>query len=215
MIAYDSTQATKKHIIKVGEYLDTFCEKLNTTDKVCNDITKATLVDLILWIINDYEMPEAEIFTTLKNNTISDTPIDICDKKEYLKYMIYFLKLKKKRHDLSKLYAPEKKYFDIWTPYKNQYPYGSKEYLQICENLKPALEHHYKVNRHHPEHYANGIYGMNILDATEAFFDWKATSDEQINSDFAKGLKINEERFEYSPELTLIFNNTAKAFPKK
>ena len=68
------------------------------------------------------------------------------------------------KHDDSKLGAIEKPYFDV-IPFKlKEITYGSEEYKASLAELKPALENHYKENSHHPEHYENGISGMNLFD---------------------------------------------------
>lgn len=56
-------------------------------------------------------------------------------------------------HDASKLESPEKEFFDRYTPLLASLEYGSLEYGQALEDLRPALGHHYKANSHHPEHY--------------------------------------------------------------
>ena len=56
-------------------------------------------------------------------------------------------------HDSSKLEEPEKSVFDEYTPKLKNSTYGSEEYKQFLKGMGVALEHHYKVNRHHPEHY--------------------------------------------------------------
>lgn len=62
-----------------------------------------------------------------------------------------------KIHDASKLKEPEFEYFKKYTPLLKNVTYGSKEYNEYLKNLKIALDHHYKENSHHPEHYSNGI----------------------------------------------------------
>jgi hypothetical protein len=57
-------------------------------------------------------------------------------------------------HDKSKLEAPEKEYFDEMTPKLKGLTYGSEEYNDALESLKPALNHHYENNPHHPEYYS-------------------------------------------------------------
>jgi hypothetical protein len=49
------------------------------------------------------------------------------------------------------------------------------------EELKPVLEHHYANNRHHPEHYKNGLNGVNLIDVIETFGDWFVSSKRQNN----------------------------------
>lgn len=56
-------------------------------------------------------------------------------------------------HDASKLETPEKEIFDEMTPKLKASTYGSDEYKSFLASMKPALDHHYANNRHHPEHY--------------------------------------------------------------
>ncbi len=111
-------------------------------------------------------------------------------------------------HDDSKLEAPEKEIFDVVTPKLKGLTYGSDEYKAGIAELGEALAHHYAVNSHHPEHYANGVNGMSLLDVVEMFCDWKAASERHANGDFAKSLEINRGRFAISDQLAEIFENT-------
>ena len=68
------------------------------------------------------------------------------------------------KHDQSKLYKEEKPLFDEMTPKLKGMTYGSDEYKECLKKLKPALDHHYGINSHHPEHFKDGMSGMNLLD---------------------------------------------------
>ena len=118
------------------------------------------------------------------------------------------LKERGKNHDKSKLEDFEKPYFDENTENLAKEAYGSEEYKKSLEKLKPALEHHYKVNSHHPEHYENGIDGMNIYDIIEMWADWNAAVKRNKDGDIRKSLEINSRRFNLSNQLINIFNNT-------
>lgn len=113
-------------------------------------------------------------------------------------------------HDQSKLESPEKEGFDEFTPKLKEFTYGSDEYKGFLVQLDSILDHHYKHNSHHPEHYKDGIYGMNLFDILEMFFDWKAAGERHANGNIYKSIEINRERFELSPQLEAIFDNTAK-----
>ena len=76
--------------------------------------------------------------------------------------------------------------------------------------MKPALEHHYAVNRHHPEHFTNGVNDMTLIDVVEMFADWKAASERTQNGNLLKSIELNAERFHLSDQLKEIFINTAK-----
>lgn len=113
-------------------------------------------------------------------------------------------------HDASKLQSPEKEIFDEFTPKLQGSTYGSEEYKEFLKGMKPALDHHYAHNSHHPEHYENGIRGMSLLDLVEMICDWKAATMRHADGDLLRSIEINQKRFGYSDELKGILLNTAK-----
>ncbi len=114
-----------------------------------------------------------------------------------------------KIHDDSKLVDPEKMYFDEATPLLAKLRFGSPEYTESTRKLKPALDHHFKVNSHHPQYYENGVNGMNLFDLVEMFFDWKAAGERTKDGNIYKSIEINAERFGLSKQFRQIFENTA------
>jgi len=112
------------------------------------------------------------------------------------------------KHDNTKLRSPEKTGFDEYTPKLKKTTYGSDEYKECLKGLGKILTHHYKHNSHHPEHYKNGIDDMDIFDIVEMLFDWKAASERHKDGDIYKSIKQNKERFNMSPQLVKIFENT-------
>ena len=90
---------------------------------------------------------------------------------------------------------------------EGQAPYGSAEYKRRTALLGPMLEHHYANNSHHPEHYENGVDGMNLFDVMEMFFDWKAASERGEESKM--NITHASERYKLSDQLRNIFKNTA------
>lgn len=115
-------------------------------------------------------------------------------------------------HDNSKLEEPEKSLFDSVTGKLAGCTYGSDEYKQLLAQLKPALDHHYSKNSHHPEHYPLGINGMTLFDVMEMFFDWKAAGERHNDGNIWKSIEHNKVRFGMSEQLVAIFENTAKYF---
>jgi 6-phosphogluconate dehydrogenase (decarboxylating) len=113
-------------------------------------------------------------------------------------------------HDNSKLVNPEKEAFDRMTPILKDLKYGTPEYSESLKELGVALQHHYEKNSHHPEHYPNGIDGMDLFDVMEMLMDWKAASERTKEGDILKGLDINQKRFNISPQLYNILLNTVK-----
>lgn len=51
--------------------------------------------------------------------------------------------------------------------------YGSKEYFDKMNRWKIFFDHHYKNNKHHPEHFRDNIDGMNLVDLIELFVIYK------------------------------------------
>jgi hypothetical protein len=111
-------------------------------------------------------------------------------------------------HDASKLEPPEKTIFDEFTPKLKGMTYGSEEYKACLAAMKPALDHHYAGNRHHPEYYPNGVDGMTLMELVEMFCDWKAATERHANGDLSKSIRINSTRFKIGPQLEAIFRNT-------
>lgn len=108
-------------------------------------------------------------------------------------------------HDLSKLYSPEKEIFDEWTPKLQEYIFGSDEYKNALKEMGEGLKHHYEVNRHHPEHFKNGIDDMNLIDLLEMLCDWMTVAEK-------KNVPINWEylgdRFDMSDKFINLLKNT-------
>jgi hypothetical protein len=114
------------------------------------------------------------------------------------------------KHDQSKLEEPEVALFTEYTPKLASTTYGSQEYEDLKKAIQPALDHHYANNRHHPEHHKNGLDDMNLIDLLEMLLDWKAASERHNNGNIRKSIEINGDRFNMSPQLIRIFENTVK-----
>ena len=113
------------------------------------------------------------------------------------------------QHDQSKMQQPEVAAFTQYTPQLAKSTYGSPEYQQFLDAMKPTLQHHYANNRHHPEHYKDGINDMNLIDIIEMLCDWKAASERHNDGNIRKSIEINANRFGISPQLVKILENTA------
>ena len=138
------------------------------------------------------------------------------DTLKHIKRVAYYLnKCRKeivkraKLHDYDKIYNKiEKKLFDEYTPKLKRCTYGSDEYKTFLNGLKEGLDIHYKNNRHHPEHFENGMRGMNLIDLLEMICDWKAASERHSDGNIYKSIEINQERFGYSDDIKSILRNT-------
>ena len=114
------------------------------------------------------------------------------------------------QHDASKLEDPEKAIFDEYGPKLKTSTYGSDEYKGFLSEMTVALDHHYANNRHHPEHFENGVDGMTLVDLVEMLADWKAASERHADGDLAVSLGIQKTRFGLSDQLASILENTAR-----
>lgn len=115
-------------------------------------------------------------------------------------------------HDRSKLEQPELDYFVAHTHRLAAFTYGSEEYKKCLAEIKPALDHHYAKNSHHPEHHKNGIDDMTLIDLVEMFADWKAATLRHHDGNIKKSIEVNGKRFDINPQLVKILENTAAVF---
>jgi len=111
-------------------------------------------------------------------------------------------------HDNSKLHDPEADTFAVMTAKLAECTYGSEEYKGYLREMKPALDHHYAHNRHHPEHWPDGIKDMSLLDLLEMMVDWKAATERHNDGSIVKSLDHNKGRFGYGDELDAILRRT-------
>lgn len=128
--------------------------------------------------------------------------------RDLLNKMVVHLLFRGELHDQSKLESPEVEAFTAKTAELAGTTYGSKAYDQNKAEIQAALQHHYANNRHHPEHFRNGIRDMNLIDLLEMFCDWKAASERHTDGNLRKSIEINGQRFQMSSDLIEIFNNT-------
>ncbi|HEY4033961.1 MAG TPA: DUF5662 family protein [Ktedonobacteraceae bacterium] len=110
-------------------------------------------------------------------------------------------------HDDSKFSPEEYDAYEEAFPNLQKYAYGTEEFRAELRKIKPAIEHHYQENDHHPEHFEAGISQMNLIEIIEMVCDWVAAS-ERSQTDLLKGLEINKERFKINDQLYCIIKNT-------
>jgi hypothetical protein len=143
-------------------------------------------------------------------DSTKDTLLHIKRVNELLLEAADELMYRAKIHDTTKYKEPEKSVFDEFTPKLKGSTYGSDEYKEFLKGMQVGLSHHYANNSHHPEHYDDGINGMNLFDLLEMLLDWKAATERHEDGDIHKSLKINKERFEIDDQTAEILENTVK-----
>lgn len=111
-------------------------------------------------------------------------------------------------HDLSKYGPAEAPDFARALPGLASSTYGSEEYEEAKARLDDALEHHYAVNPHHPEHYRRGIDGMTLCDLVEMWCDWKAAVRRHDDGDLRASLEHNRREYDLSDQLYHVLGNT-------
>lgn len=159
-----------------------------------------------------------------ENNNLEQMSISECqvETQKHIEIVRKFIKIFTDKltnrgidHDKLKLESPEVEIFAEYTPKLAQTTFGSEEYLQQLDNMKPALNHHYANYRHHPEHFKDGINDMNLIDIAEMICDWKASSLRQDDGNLLHSIELNAERFGIDAQLTKILLNTANLFDEQ
>ena len=145
-------------------------------------------------------------------NSTKDTQNHITKVRQNIAVLFEEISKRHERHDASKLIDPEKATFDRVTPALKGLTYGSAEYTTMLTEMKPALDHHYAANRHHPENHTDGVLGMNLVDLLEMFCDWCAATERHDDGDIGKSIEHNMKRFGYGETLASIMVNTAQDF---
>ena len=130
---------------------------------------------------------------------------------ELLVQIISDLTTRSVSHDASKIEPPELEMFNEFTPKLKNSTYGSDEYKGFLVEMGPALEHHYAHNRHHPEHFENGIDGMTLVDVIEMLADWKAAGERHEDGSMRRSLDLQRDRFDIGDQLWSILFNTAQS----
>ena len=140
------------------------------------------------------------------------------DTEEYIKghisrvrkHMNTFVQLLLKRainHDKSKLEEPELSWWKEMDK-EPRYPYGSEEYKQKIKRWDKVFKHHYKYNRHHPEHYEYGISEMTLVDIVEMMCDWLGYKDTIAISEALKVCDEQMKRYDIPDGIRQIIFNT-------
>ena len=115
------------------------------------------------------------------------------------------------RHDASK-FTPEEleplQRMQDLIEKEGQAQFGTDEYKRRTALLGDMIIHHRQRNSHHPEHYPDGVNGMDLFDLVEMFFDWKAASERAESS--VMHLDAACDKYKIDGPLRSILHNTAK-----
>lgn len=127
--------------------------------------------------------------------------------REKLLFLSEELRKRAEEHDNSKLQFPEIEWL-IEMDKEQRYQYGTKEYFDKMNRWKKFFIHHYTQNRHHPDHFSNGIDDMNLVDITEFLVDIVSYYEVLQVHDGEKVLDDQEKRFQINGQLRNVLSNT-------
>lgn len=128
--------------------------------------------------------------------------------RELTNVVIASLQQRAESHDRTKLQEPEFSVFARCIDRLRQCKYGSEAHKLGMVELAPALRHHYRCNRHHPEHWRDGVAGMSLIDLIEMINDWIVAAEYQQDGSIWQSMAINTERFKIDDQLKSILENT-------
>ena len=79
------------------------------------------------------------------------------------------------------------------------------------DSIRPAIENHYKNNRHHTGFHKNGVNDMNLMDLCEMVADWKAAERRSPDKKLSDTLYHAFVKYEINDQLGKIIINTLKS----
>ena len=175
-------------------YIDNDC----TCDKHFGDIFNETF---------SQKLQEAGLYDSVQETLEHKRLVE-----RFLELMITLIKARAETHDESKLLEPERSIFTLFSRKLINNKYGDNDYETNKKLMEKALKHHYDRNSHHPEHYPNGINGMDLIDLMEMLCDWKAAGMRHKDGDIMYSIEKCSERFHIEPQLKEILINTAARY---
>lgn len=202
------------HKRRVGLYMQKFADKLfqqwigmeNRTD-----LDEISLIDLVRTYCQTNPHIEFEVnsqMDVIRNNTFRYIGIrHVASTKASMQFIVCDLFQRAVVHDNSKFSPEEYEPYEEAFPELQKYAYGTPEFKAALQKIKPAIQHHYENNDHHPEYFEAGISQMNLIQIVEMVCDWIAAS-ERSQKDIFTGLEMNKERFKISDQLYAIIKNT-------
>lgn len=162
---------------------------------------------------------------TNETNEVDKNVINVClvETYKHVKRVGHFINLfvkelidRSEHHDDSKFQEPELSGFARNTSRLAEVQYGTQEYKDMLKSpeIKATVEHHYSKNRHHTEHWPKGIEDMNLVDVLELLADWRAATERNKAGNIRTSIEENSQKYNISPQLRKILENTVRDFFK-
>jgi len=141
---------------------------------------------------------------------LCDIILHVSEVQENLEIIASELRKRGYAHDRTKFKELE---FDAFVSTRDDFKkanYGTPEYQELIECVKPAVDHHYKNNRHHTGYHENGVDDMTLIDLMEMICDWQAAARRSPDNKFKDTLGFAYEKYNISEQLAKIITNTLK-----
>ena len=143
-------------------------------------------------------------------DVLCDTILHIGEVQENLEIIATELRQRGISHDRTKLQEFEFDAFVSTRPKFKLVNYGSPEYQECVDAIKPAVDHHYANNRHHTGFHKAGINGMNLIDLLEMIADWRAAARRSPDKTLKDTLDYAFKKYQIDEQLGKIITNTLK-----
>lgn len=131
---------------------------------------------------------------------------------KFMNNIIQELMLRAEQHDQSKFNEDEFKIILATAAEIQKHPYGTPEHEAVRQKYAKECAIHFSKNRHHPEHFKDGVEGMDLVDFLEMLCDWKAASLRNPDGNIEKSIRIGSEKYSIPPMLAKILLNTARNY---
>ncbi len=141
------------------------------------------------------------------STTVSYTQEHIRNVRNLLNKFANVLQYKGSNHDQSKLEEPEV-YGWAAMDLEPRYEYGTPEYYDKIRRYSDVFFHHYMVNSHHPEHFANPEKEMTLIDMIEMLCDWFAYKEDVPLNEGKQLISDQCKRFNFSKTIKNLLTNT-------
>ena len=141
---------------------------------------------------------------------LCDVVLHISEVQENLETIASELRKRGFAHDRTKFQALE---FDAFVSTRDKFKranYGSKEYQECVDIVKPAVDHHYQNNRHHTGFHEYGINDMTLIDIIEMICDWQAAARRSPDKELKDTLDYAYKKYEIGEQFGRIIKNTFK-----
>jgi len=222
IIGYDSRTDTLKHKKDVYENMDTFIKEferaVNSSKKFRHNYFDVLALVATRNVQNPAKLSQLKeelrssnrngpIVFSMIDNLVHDfstrnLEVDPKNIKTELDYRAF-------THDNSKIENPdEKSFLDFMGPRDQTNPeYGTPYYYERSEQFRKL---HYLNNPHHPEHFANGIMGMSLIDFIEMLCDTNAARIKYGNGNVAENILDQAGKYQFTDNCLQMSANTNK-----